>query len=354
MIIGDLGSNGPLTFNGSQGSDTIDGDVNYNGTEITETGDNVYQNPDPVELPTVSEIADSMFTNGLTTLQTDNGNANIKMLFATDAALTSILTRDGITLDDLNLVESTHASALNTATKSYATGTNTSPLFDSAGFTTASRLLSDAKDPVVSGTATLDDVPSGTRFVTDEISVVDGEPIFGSAIEGIMGKRVYFIPPGDYYMHDLNLRLGNAAVVLLTHLGSIRFWVDEGGTSNQSDRLQTVVVFTSNDPSRFRLFYNKCQDLLIAGGSNFYGGFYAVRDGCSDDTPKLDFTGNTTVYGSVMASYLELGGGTRVIFPNDGAGSDPTDYSLWFGFKDQWREISPDGGDVVFLDNTSK
>ena len=115
----------------------------------------------------------------------------------------------------------------------------------------------------------------------------------GAALEGIFNKHVWFIPPGDYYFHDLDLRSGNAAIVMLTHLGSIRFWVDEGGTGNQSDRMQTVVVFTSTDPSRFRLFYNKCEDLLIAGGSNFYGGFYAVRDGCSDDTPKVDFTGNT-------------------------------------------------------------
>ena len=120
------------------------------------------------------------------------------------------------------------------------------------------------------------------------------------------------------------------------------------------DWLSTVVIFTSFDPSRFRLFYNKCNELKIAGNSNFYGGFYAVKPECPGNTPKLSFTGNTTIFGSVIAQNFDLGGGTRVIFPNDGSGSDPTDYALWFGFKDGWKEISPTNSPEVFADGTSR
>jgi hypothetical protein len=148
--------------------------------------------------------------------------------------------------------------------------------------------------------------------------------------------------------------------VFLTHLcgvgayankKQIRIWIDE--TSNKQDYLQTVAIFTDGTPSKFRIFYNKCNNLNIAGSSTFPGGFYAIRDGCSGDTPNMSFTGNTTVFGSVITSYFTLGGGTQVIFPNNGGGSDPADFSLWFGFKDSWKELGRNGN-PVFVDGTSK
>ena len=165
---------------------------------------------------------------------------------------------------------------------------------------------------------------------------------------------MWIVPPGDYYFTRLDFKSGNGGILLLTHLGRIRIWVDtpESGPVQQ-DSLKTVVFFTDTTPSKFRLFYNKCSTLNIEGSSTFNGGFYAVKDGCSTDTPSMNFTGNTTVYGSVITSYFDVSGGTKIIFPNDGSGADPTDFSLWFGFKDGWKEVSPNGN-PIWADGSSK
>ena len=40
----------------------------------------MYTNPDPVEFPTIPEIANAMFSGGLTYLQANNNNANIRRI----------------------------------------------------------------------------------------------------------------------------------------------------------------------------------------------------------------------------------------------------------------------------------
>jgi hypothetical protein len=59
------------------------------------------------------------------------------------------------------------------------------------------------------------------------------------------------------------------------------------------------------------------------------------------------------VYGSVISSYINLGGGTQIIFPNDGGGADPTDYSLWFGIKNGWLELPINDGGPTFVTGTN-
>lgn len=353
-IYGSIGTNGQFTFNGAAGTNTIVGSVEYNGTPISENGSNVYTNPDPVEFPTITEIADAMFIGGLVYLQTGNNNANIKMLDAADPSLLAILAPGTLTLDDLNLVEVPNPSAKNPATMNYIPGTNASPLLIPAGYDATTRLFTDPDNTVIASTCALDDGTTGTRYITRRMDVVDGVETWFEPIEGCLGQRTYFLPPGDYYFHNIDWKSGTAAFVVLSHLGPVRIWIDEGGSGGGMDWLQTVVIFTTTDPSKFRLFYNKCNTLNIAGNSNFYGGFYAVKDGCPAGTPELKFTGNTTIYGSVIAQNFTLGGGTRVIFPSDGGGSDPTDFALWFGFKDGWKEISPTNSPEVFADGTSR
>lgn len=338
-IVGNLGTNGPVTFNGTKGSEIVNGELTLNGggSEVTDDKDiksNVVGNPEPVELPTVSEIADSLFgANGLSWLASNNDNAQIRILNSADAGIAGIPDR---------------ASFLDTHVASKLA---------SAGFTVNSRTFADPPNSVPTDTASTLDQNNGPRFSTPDNPQLD----YDTTREGVYNKKTYFLPPGDYYFNNVDFKSGNAAIVMLTHLcgqgiyankKQIRIWIDE--TSNKQDYLQTVVVFTDIAPSKFRVFYNKCNNLNIAGKSIFNGGFYSIRDGCTGDTPMMNFTGGTTVFGSVMTDYFNLGGSTKVIFPNDGGGSDPADFPLWYGFKDGWKEIPSFAGRPTFVDGSSK
>lgn len=339
-IVGNLGTNGPVTFNGTLNTEIVDGELSLNGSNASssDTGSNVVGNGDPVILPTVSEIANSLFPGGLAYLAGNNSNANIRQFRSADPALASEPTIEGLTLADVN-----------DTTK-----------FASAGLTASSRIFTDPNNSVPSATSALD-APTGSRFMFNGVSP-DGDSTHNVDPFGIQGKRTYFVPPGDYYFHKIDFRSGNSALVMLTHLGRIRIWIDTG--NNQQDYLSSNVVFTDMTPSKFRLFYNKCNQLNIGGSSVFPGGFYAVlddalatSDACTNEenqpAPMMNFTGNSMIYGSVITDYFRVTGGTKVIFPNDGAGSDPTDYSLWFGFKDNWKELPAFSGRPVFTDDTS-
>lgn len=323
-IVGDYGTNGDTTFNGTKGTGLVDGTVYYNGT-TGPAGTNTQTNPNPVNFPTVSEFANSLYPGGgLTWLQTHNNNANIMKLKSTDTAWSSEPTVAGITAADV------------------ATG------LTSAGFTVSSRTFGDPTNSVPADTSNADSStsPSSTwRFVYPG-------SVYGTAPYGIQGLRTYFVPPGDYYFNNIDFKAGNAAIVFLTHLGPIRIWVDNplSGAVKQ-DSLNTVAIFTDLSPSKFRIYYNKCSDMNIAGSSTFPGGFYAVNPACGPTEPEMKFTGGTTVYGSIITNYFTLGGSTQVIFPNT-AGPQLDDAALWFGFKDNWKEVSGNGN-PVFADGTS-
>lgn len=323
-IVGNMGTNGGVTFNGTLGTDIVNGELSLNGSgsSSSDPGSNVLTNPDPVQFPTVTEIANATFSGGLTWLQTHNDNANIKKLLSTDTALASEPTVAGFTLADVN------------------------SKLASAGLTVSSRTFDDPPNTVPSDTSSLD-TATGSRFRTP------ADTTYGISAYGINGKRVYFVPPGDYYFNNLDFKGGTGAIVMLTHLGRIRIWVDQPSSGAvKQDNLSVPVIFTDTTPSKFRVFYNKCSQIHIGGSSQFNGGFYAVKDGCSANEPMMDFTGNSMIYGSVITQYFTVTGGTKVVFPNDGGGADPTDFSLWFGFKDQWKEISPNAN-PVFNDGTS-
>jgi hypothetical protein len=328
QIVGNVGSNGSLTFNGTLGSDAINGELTLHGGAGTNSDDgNVVNDPDRVQLPTVAETALLLFPQGgLTWLRTNNANASMMVLKPTDTALTGITTINGLTA-----AQATHGIG---------------GLFNSAGLTNTTYNWQDPTNSVSASSSTLDQVSAGAnrRFAT------------ATAGDEIFNRRTYFLPPGDYYFENVDFNSGNSAIVLLTHLGRIRIWVDDpqnrASIGGNGDRLQCVVIFTDQSPSKFRLFYNKCTTMNINGSSTFRGGFYAVKPECTSG-PTMDFSGNTMVYGSVISSYINLGGGTQIIFPNDGGGADPTDYSLWFGIKNGWLELPINDGGPTFVTGTN-
>lgn len=326
QVVGNLGTNGPVTFNGTANTDIVIGNVDLNGSAAasSDPGTNVRTNPDAVIMPSVSQIANKTFPGGgLTWLQTNNDNANIRKLKTTDTTWAAEPTVSGITLADVNALPS-------------------------AGFTAASRTFTDPTSTVPSDTSNRDDSSSSSanwRFVQP------ADTTYGIAAYGIKGKRLYLVPPGDYYFTKFDFKAGTSALVFLTHLGRIRFWIDQATAGSVADdNISVPVIFTDTSPNKFRLYYNKCSTLHMASNNKFNGSIYALKSGCVSATPEIDFTGNSMVYGSLITNKMTLGGGTKVIFPNNGGDSE--DMALWYGFGDNWKEISLTAN-PVFMDGTS-
>jgi len=336
QIVGDMGTNGSLTFTGTNGTGMDTGSVYFNGSGATLTSGantgNTVSNPDSINFPTVTQWANKLFpSGGLTYLASNNSNAQIKVLKATDPTLASEPTIAGLSLADVN------------------------SKLASAGFTAASRTFADPPTSLPTDSASIDKSASSSstwRFVQPSTAYLSAYGVADGS-----NNKIYFVPPGDYYFTKLSITKGTSVVVFLTHLGPVHIWVDSGNTQN--DSLNGVFLFTDPDPTKFRIFYNKCAQLTIAGNSEFPGGFYAVNPICDQSkstqgTPSVKFTGGSEVLGSVIADYIDLGGSTKIVFPNN-AGGDPTDFALWFGFKDSWKELNwqnPTGTDPVFADGT--
>lgn len=329
QIFGNVGLNNgsgnpDARFNGSLNSGAINGELTLNaGSTSNSNGSNVVTSPDRVELPSVAEMANALFgNNGLSYLASNNNNSRIIKLRSTNTTLSTITSITGLTLDQVTLG-------------------NGACLFDSAGFTTTTATLA-----VPNGNGT----PSSTNS-NDSHSAPANTRRFATATEGIQGLKTLFIPPGDYYFNRIDLKGGGIAVVMLTHLGRIRIWID-GNANGGGDSLSIPVIFTDLSPSKFRLFFNKCASLDMGGNSTFAGGFYAINPTCSTG-PTMNFSGNSTIIGSVIGGAIDISGGTQIIFPNNGGGSDPTDFSLWFGIKNGWLELPINDGGPVFNTGTS-
>jgi len=325
-VEGNMGANGDVDFKGAEGSSAVKGTLSMNGGNADYTGKdggNISSNPDPVFFPSVSQVAASMFAGGLTWLQTHNANSTIMMLRSTDTTLSTEPTVAGITLADVQTKLTT------------------------AGFTAASRSLGTAPITATKDTSNLDKAPpTGTRFV------MQADSHGAQAIGANTGGATYFLPPGDYYFSDLNF-INKGTWVMLTHLGSIRIWVDSNSNSGD-DISKLTCIFTDPTASKFRLYYNKCGELKMNGQGVFAGSIYGIKDGCQDG-PGIDLEGGNVILGSVIVNNFRLGGSSWVVFPNNGGNDNSTDPALWFGFKDHWQEVKAtnDNSHTVFADGTA-
>jgi hypothetical protein len=313
-VIGNVGTNGPVWFSGGAASTNIQGELTYNGFPVQnplvvspgtnngyESGSNVWWNPDPVPWPTVSEIADQLFPGGLGWLSSNNNNANVKVFDPTNSSyLVSQAVNVGVHTGNLR-------------------GN------DFNGYTLD---LHPQDAP-----------PSGTRYQ-------DGD-------EGIFNRKVLIFPPGEYYFNNLTLSNNSTPGILIDNAsGMVRIWVSGG--SGPNDSLDIPVMFTSTDKNKFRLYYNNCARLSIAGNSTFHGSVYGYREGCArSDSPEIEVAGNSVINGSVIAPRVNVHGNSTINFPNNGGGAALDDYALWYGFKNTWREINPSGG-AVFPDGSTR
>jgi len=168
------------------------------------------------------------------------------------------------------------------------------------------------------------------------------------------GMKTIILVPGDYYFTDIDTGGGTGNKIVIDNAGlttgtpgTVRIWMN---SSTNNDTINVNVSYTSTDPSKFRLYYNKCANISIGGNSVYYGGFYAVRTGC---TGSIEVTGGSTINGSLIANYFTISGGSTINFPSEGSNDNSGDFGIWYGFKDTWKEVVIPGAGSVFSDGSS-
>jgi len=297
-IVGNLGTNGSVDFNPSRSS-MVTGDIVFFGCNTNISGSNVYKESSPKALPTVSELAAQRFSGGLTYLKANNDNANLKKF--NPSLLNYLLT---------NLVGAGF-------TKSTWTLTNNS-------FNTLLPDLHAGDKPKKSG---------GYRYNTDS--------------DGLYGKKVLIMPPGNYYFESVSVTSGTAAILVDNSQGPVSIWI--GGSGTSGDSLNCTIILTDPDPSTFRIYYGKKADLSVNGTTWLPGVIYAVD---SSKTSSVTMSGNTTIYGSVFAWYVRLNGTNTIEHPGPGSSigyhGDPV---VGYSYGGQWREVNAQG-ESVFPDGT--
>jgi Tfp pilus assembly protein PilX len=316
-VIGNIGTNGPVYFSGGAAAANIQGEITFNGfpnanlqgvnsappeTQGFEYGPNVWWYPDPIQWPTVSEIAAQLFPGGLNYLKANNNNDRVREFSETDP--------------------------------NYTIANSVVNPIHNIGFFSGNDFRTFTEDRNIQ-----DNPPTGTRYQ-------DGD-------EGMYGKKVIIFPPGDYYFTSSNLTNQEPIAILIDNAaGMVRIWFDSG--TRTVDSFDAAVMFTSPDKNKFRLYYNNCGTLSILGKSTFNGSIYAYNDGCDRaGRPAVEVGGSSTLNGALIGPYVDVHGNSRINFPNNGGGGADDDFALWYGFKNTWREINPAGG-PVFPDGTSR
>lgn len=297
-IVGSLGTNGTVDFNPSRSS-MVTGDIVFYGTNPTISGPNVYKESTAKALPTVPELAAQRFSGGLTYLKTNNDNNNLKKF--NPSALNYLLT---------NLV--------------------------GAGFTRSSWTLNNS-----SFTGLLRDLHAGDK------PKKSGGYRYATQADGLYGKNVLIMPPGNYYFESVSVTSGSAAILVDNARGPVNIWI--GGSGTSGDALNATIILTDPNPSTFRVYYGKKADLSVNGTTWLPGVIYAVD---ASKTSSVTMSGNTTIYGSVFAWYVRLNGTNTIEHPGPGSSigylGDPV---VGYSYGGQWREVNTQG-ESVFPDGT--
>lgn len=297
-IKGNLGTNGTVSFNPNRSS-MVTGDLVFFGSNPNISGSNVYKESTAKSFPTVDELAAQRFTGGLTYLKANNDNAKLKKF---NPGLLNYLLN--------NLV--------------------------SAGFTRSTWTLSNSCFSGLVADLHAGDKPKksgGYRYNTDS--------------DGLYGKKVLIMPPGNYYFENVSVTSGSFAILVDNASGPVNIWI--GGRCTMGDSLNCTIILTDPDPSTFRIYYGKKADLSVNGTTWLPGVIYAVD---SSKTSSVTMSGNTTIYGSVFAWYVRLNGTNTIEHPGPGSTigyyGDPV---VGYGYGGHWREVNAQG-ESVFPDGT--
>jgi len=334
---GSFGTNSPITLDGT--SAEVYGPVVFNGTSGSfnagEATGGVWYQPDKISWPTVSKLADIVASQksgstvpsgtGLSWLRTHNDNGQIMMFNETAPNQDSTLTDPtkhywvsaGFSKQSGDWIISDSGSNKNFS----GITTDTNPM-DSKGATTQR----------------YDQSAVTYTFTNPSKTVSQGEQYIG-------GAQVYILPgsptstPYNYYFDELNLK-GNGtgcAILIDNASGPVNIWLgpsSDYGTS--TDFLNGVIFFTApGDSTKFRLYDGKSATLDIAGNSVFPGGIYAYN---GSGVGSIYLHGNPVIDGSIIADSMNTNGTPFINYPTNMQASN--DFSLWYGFLNQWNEVS--------------
>lgn len=299
-IGGDIGTNGTMKVVDPEGNVPPPGEIYLAGpgATINKTGSNTVLHPTPLEFPTIDEI---------------------------------IVRNPLVGLGSTGWAWLTSNSPINRSNPNMRTFASSGAALTPAG-------------TVVAGTQWAGTNAAAVSIKSSDLNSLGSHPV--------SGNNSLILPPGDYYFTDIDLSgnkeliIDNAGLTTGTP-GMVRIWMND---STKNDQINVNVSYTSTNASLFRLYYNKCASISIGGNSTYYGGFYAVRDGC---TGTIEIAGGSTIYGSVLANAIVAAGNSSINFPSDGIIDNPGDFSMWFGFRNGWKEVNS-GGAVIFTDGTNK
>ena len=330
---GSFGTNSPVTLNGS--SAEVYGPVVFNGTSGSfsagQATGGVWYQPDKISWPTVSQMADATASTksgskvttgtGLAWIKLHNDNAQIMQFSSTDATLTNPTQHSwvsaGLTADSNGNWAIGNKSGLNTF-KNLTTDAN--PM-DAAGATTPRY-----------------DQAAVTYTFTNPSNTVS------QAEQDINGCEVLILPgsptstPYNYYFDEIDLSGSSKVAILVDNAtGPVNLWLGSSTAYGSSqDNINGTWLFTApGDSTKFRLYDAKSGTFDMQGNSVFPGGIY-VYNGSGTGTVNLH--GNPILDGSIIADSLKVSGSPFINYPTNMQATN--DYSLWYGFLNQWTEVS--------------
>jgi len=126
------------------------------------------------------------------------------------------------------------------------------------------------------------------------------------------------------------------------------------------DAWQLLVKFSftqNNDPTLFRIYYNKPTNITLAGNMTYYGGLYGVRSaGTSATHATITVGANSKVTGYLIADDVILTGGAVVTNavgnPAIATSSDYQTGSSNYAYSNSWKELAINSGSI-FIDGSN-
>ncbi|HZT43503.1 MAG TPA: hypothetical protein VFA07_15160, partial [Chthonomonadaceae bacterium] len=330
---GSFGTNSPVTLNGT--SAEVYGPVVFNGTSGSFTAGQatggVWYQPDKINWPTVSQIADAVASQktgtrvatgtGLAWIKAHNDNAKMMQFSTTDSLLT------------LPSQHSWVAAGLSADSNgNWAIGNR-------SGLDTFKNLTLDANLMDILGAVTRRyDQPAATYTFTNPTNTVTQSEQALNGCEVLILQGSPTSTPYNYYFDEIDLSGSSKIAILVDNAtGPVNIWLGPSTAYGSSqDNINGTWFFTApGDSTKFRLYDAKSGTFDMAGNSLFPGGIY-VYNGSGTGTVNLH--GNPIINGSIIADSLTVSGTPFINYPTNMQASN--DFSLWYGFLNQWTEVS--------------
>jgi len=201
-------------------------------------------------------------------------------------------------------------------------------------------------------------------FLTTKSTGWSNKSSISSSDVSALNVSTLILQPGDYYFTDFNVTNNNLTVIFDTagitcgvvpQPGPIHIWMNN---STNADAINCQFSFTqNNDPTLFRIYYNKPTNITLAGNMTYYGGLYGVRSaGTSATHATITVGANSKVTGYLIADDVILTGGAVVTNavgnPAIATSSDYQTGSSNYAYSNSWKELAINSGSI-FIDGSN-